>query len=64
MMEILETKLFSFEHSYSEDQNIKIMSGEFEATHKPSYVLQDHFYGKGGVKLLNLVKNGKRVIAI
>lgn len=37
------------------------MPVEFESTDKPDYILQDHFYGKGGVKLLNLVKNGKKV---
>lgn len=38
------------------------MPGEFEFTDKPGHILQDHFYGKGGVKLLHLVKNGKRVV--
>lgn len=34
----------------------------FESTtENPNYVLEDHSYGKGGVKLLHLVRNGKQV---
>jgi len=34
------------------------MSETFESTKGSDFVLQDHFYGKQGIKLLNLVKNG------
>lgn len=31
----------------------------FEASSEnPNYILEDHSYGKGGVKLLHLVRNG------
>lgn len=36
------------------------MSGKFETTTvNPGLALEDHSYGKGAVKVLHLVRNGK-----
>lgn len=46
-------------HLFDKDIISEIMPGNIE---KSGFILQDHFYGKGGVKLLNLVKNGERLL--
>jgi hypothetical protein len=38
------------------------MPGNFETSNvKSDFVMQDHSYGKGGVKILHVVKNGIKV---